>query len=78
VKNPNYWGYDERHPKNKIPYIDGVKILIIPALNCSGLRYAQAKSTYALQVQYRNAQAMAQTNPEIKQITHPRDSSSKQ
>ena len=22
VKNPNYWGYDERYPQNKLPYID--------------------------------------------------------
>ena len=30
VKNPNYWGYDERYPQNKLPYIDTVKYLIIP------------------------------------------------
>jgi len=22
IKNPNYWGHDERHPQNKLPYID--------------------------------------------------------
>ena len=30
VKNPNYWGYDERYPQNKLPYIDTLKVLIIP------------------------------------------------
>jgi len=30
VKKPNYWGYDERHPQNKLPYVDGVRYLIIP------------------------------------------------
>ena len=30
VKNTNYWGYDERYPQNQLPYIDTVKILIIP------------------------------------------------
>jgi peptide/nickel transport system substrate-binding protein len=30
VKNPNYWGYDERYPQNKLPYVDRVKYLIIP------------------------------------------------
>jgi peptide/nickel transport system substrate-binding protein len=29
VKNPNYWGYDERYPKNKLPYVDGITYLII-------------------------------------------------
>ena len=30
VKNPNYWGYDERYPQNKLPYIDKLKLMIIP------------------------------------------------
>lgn len=30
VKNPNYWGYDERYPQNKLPYADTLKALIIP------------------------------------------------
>ena len=29
VKNPNYWGYDERHPENKLPYADVFKYMII-------------------------------------------------
>lgn len=28
-KNPNYWGYDERHPENQLPYADTFKILFI-------------------------------------------------
>ena len=30
VKNPNYYGVDERHPQNSIPYIDKLTILIMP------------------------------------------------
>ena len=29
VKNPNYWGYDERYPQNQLPYIDKLNILVI-------------------------------------------------
>jgi len=29
VKNPSYWGYDERYPQNRLPYINSLKILII-------------------------------------------------
>ena len=29
VRNPNYWGYDERHPQNQLPYIDQLKFKII-------------------------------------------------
>jgi peptide/nickel transport system substrate-binding protein len=28
-KNPDYWGYDPLHPKNKLPYVDECKQLII-------------------------------------------------
>ena len=30
IRNPNYWGWDERYPQNKLPYVDTVKFLIIP------------------------------------------------
>ena len=30
VKNPDYWGTDPLHPKNKVPYVDKVQMLIIP------------------------------------------------
>src|SRR5208283_554789 len=30
VRNPNYWGYDERHPQNRLPYVNTLVYLIIP------------------------------------------------
>jgi len=30
IANPDYWGYDERYPENKLPYIQSVKYIIIP------------------------------------------------
>jgi len=30
VKNPDYWGHDERYPQNQLPYFDSVRLLIIP------------------------------------------------
>ena len=29
-KNPNYWGYDEKYPENRLPYLDELKALIMP------------------------------------------------
>src|SRR5208283_6162155 len=29
VRNPTYWGFDERHPANQLPYANGVHVLII-------------------------------------------------
>ncbi len=29
-KNPDYWGYDEKYPENRLPYIDRLRALIMP------------------------------------------------
>ena len=29
-RNPNYWGFDEKFPRNSLPYVDEVRALIIP------------------------------------------------
>ena len=30
TKNPNYWGYDEKYPQNRLPYIDELRMLFVP------------------------------------------------
>ena len=30
AKNPDYWGYDEKYPENRLPYVDQLVSLIIP------------------------------------------------
>ena len=39
-KNPNYWLYDPLHPGNRLPYLDGLKALVIvdPATQEAALR----------------------------------------
>ena len=32
TKNPNYWGYDEKYPENRLPYFDEVRALDIPTI----------------------------------------------
>ena len=71
-KNPDYWGYDERHPDNKLPYADTLKILVIPdqATTMAGVRsgqidYVQPETA----IGWQQVQAMSKTNPEIKQIS---------
>jgi peptide/nickel transport system substrate-binding protein len=71
VKNPNYWGYDERYPQNKIPYINQVNILIIPSFPTALAAMRAGKIDVCPSGTVQNAQAMAQTNPDIKQIPIP-------
>ena len=40
TKNPNYWGYDEKYPQNRLPYIDELRGLLVKeeATRIAGLR----------------------------------------
>ena len=71
VKNPNYWGYDERNPQNQLPYINGLKILIIPSTTTALAAMRSGKIDAIASVGVTDAQNMKQTNPEILQITIP-------
>ena len=71
VKNPNYWGFDERYPKNQLPYVDSVKYLIIPddATAISAMR--TGKIDVIDNLAYQAAQDVNKTNPSIVQLTIP-------
>ena len=42
-KNPDYWGYDEKYPQNRLPYIDEIRALVMPdeATRLAALRTAK-------------------------------------
>ena len=42
-KNPDYWGYDEKYPENRLPYVDRIRALIMnePATRLAALRTGQ-------------------------------------
>jgi ABC-type transport system substrate-binding protein len=71
VKNPNYWGHDEKNPHNRLPYIDTLKVVIIPDKNkaiealCAG-EIDVLDELLPLQVQ-----EIHKTNPELLQVSYP-------
>ena len=68
IKNPNYWGHDERYPQNQLPYINRLKILIIPD-DAEALAAMRASRLDIIEgVSPAQAQAMQKTNPEILQL----------
>jgi peptide/nickel transport system substrate-binding protein len=71
VKNPNYYGYDERYPQNHLPYVDELKILVIPdnATALAGLR--TGKIDVQDGVTFQDVQSVQKTNPEILVATNP-------
>jgi peptide/nickel transport system substrate-binding protein len=73
--NPNYYGHDERHPENQLPYIGTFKMLCIPDISTSIAAMRTGKVdvmatiaggiTGGLTLQ--QAQALQRTSPDIKQ-----------
>jgi peptide/nickel transport system substrate-binding protein len=72
VKNPDYWGHDERYPQNQLPYLDTIKFLIIPNDNEALEMMRAGKIDIMDRVFLKQAKAMQKTNPEISQIFIPR------
>jgi peptide/nickel transport system substrate-binding protein len=71
IRNPNYWGHDERYPRNRLPYVDKFKIVVIPDDDAALAALREGKIDIVDEVSLKQAQAMAKTNPEILQIPVP-------
>ena len=70
TRNPDYWGYDEKYPENRLPYIDQLRRLIMPevatrlaALRSGKIDYIGPDSTQLRSLD--QAASLQRTNPEI-------------
>jgi peptide/nickel transport system substrate-binding protein len=71
IKNHDYWGYDEQNPKNKLPYVDTLKILIIPE-KADAIEALRAGKIDALdELLPSEVEELQKTNPELLQVTYP-------
>jgi peptide/nickel transport system substrate-binding protein len=70
-KNPDYWGYDDRDPKNRLPYIDTLKFLIIPDSSTALAALRTGKIDLMDNNTLNQAQSLAKTNPLIMQEAIP-------
>jgi ABC-type transport system substrate-binding protein len=73
VKNPNYWGYDERYPQNKLPYVDSIKYLIIGNRDTALAGLRTGKLDFVNQPTPAQLQSVQKTNPEILVVTAPQN-----
>ena len=71
VRNPTYWGTDERHPGNKLPYADNVHILIITNVPTALAALRTGKIDLVENNGIQSANAMKTTNPQINQVAIP-------
>ena len=70
-KNPNYWGFDEKFPENRLPYIDEIRALIIrdettrlSALRTGKIDFVGHGAISNIQ-SFDVAKKLAETNPEL-------------
>ena len=71
LRNPNYWGFDERYPQNQLPYLDKISYLIIPN-DATALAAARTgKIDIVENLTWSTAAMVAKSNPEILQLTRP-------
>jgi len=65
-RNPNYWGYDEVNPENRLPYADSVKALVIVDRSTKLAALRTGKLDMAWRISLDDAEALKATNPELK------------
>ena len=71
TRAPNYWGFDEKFPQNRLPYVDEINAVIIPdmAARLAALRSGKIDVLGTIgHTQLRSidqVQSLRQTNPEI-------------
>ena len=71
TKNPNYWGYDEKYPENRLPYIDELRALVIPeeTTRLAAMRSAKIDHMgYSTggKISVEVAEGLKRTNPELR------------
>ena len=67
-RNPDYWRNDPLHPENQLPYIDGVKIFVIPDASTSLAAFRTGKIETRGITETDEWQDMLYTNPELSWI----------
>ena len=63
-RNPNYWRTNPLHPEDQLPYIDGIKIFVIPDASTSQAAFRTGKIETRTVEKY-DWESLIETNPEL-------------
>ena len=71
TKNPDYWGYDEKYPQNRLPYVDQLRRLVIPEEGTMMAAMRSGKLDFRMYApsDIDSIESLQRTNPEI--AAHP-------
>jgi len=70
-RNPEYWAFDERYLDKRLPYIDSLKLAIIPDVATALAALRTGKVDIMGNIDVSQARSVAKTNPELVQMTYP-------
>ncbi len=70
VRNPNYWGYDEFYPQNRLPYVDGTKMLVIPDKSTQYAALRTGKVDTLSGIDWQQAARFKETDPHLIQLDY--------
>jgi len=70
-RNPNYWGYDERHPENKLPYVDTLRVLSIPDASTRMAAMRTGKIDIMTGINWDRLEEITKTNPAVLKAKMP-------
>ncbi|MBI4284143.1 MAG: ABC transporter substrate-binding protein [Chloroflexi bacterium] len=67
IKNPNYWGNNPAGPGkgDHVPYVDMVKILIVPDLSTRLASMRTGKADWLSEIEWEDATGLIKTNPKL-------------
>ena len=71
TKNPDYWGFDEKYPENRLPYVDELRALMMPevATMISAIRTRKVDISARMSGIVNQTHSLQKTNPEIQAFT---------
>jgi peptide/nickel transport system substrate-binding protein len=64
--NPEYWGFDEKHPNNRLPYTSTVNYLILPDLSTAISALRTGKIDILGNIGWETAAEIKKTDPQLK------------
>jgi len=67
-RNPDYWGRDPFFPENRLPYLDGVEILIIKDVSTRLAALRTGKVDVLRNVNWQDGEALQKSNLELMQV----------
>jgi peptide/nickel transport system substrate-binding protein len=74
IRNDDYWMYDPLYPQNRLPYLDQVKVLIIPDEATAIAGFRTGKIDLIENLPWQQAASLKGTIPQLLQASRPQNS----